>query len=147
MVNNDAIAAAIVSLKSQEAPNFGATARLFGIDRTTLRRRFKGEQAPSSSAHVEAQGNLSCAMEKVLVERINTLSARGLPPTSQFVRNLVQELSGALVGSNWVGRFVARHDDQLCAIFLDSIDYSRRIADNSRHFQHYFDHVSYDTKA
>ena len=39
-------------------------------------------------------------MEDLLVERINTLSARGLPPTFVFVRNLVIKFSGEPVGGN-----------------------------------------------
>ena len=81
-------------------------------------------------------------MEKILVERINTLSARGMPPAPQLVRNLVLELSGKPIGHNWVSRFVKRHDNELCSIYLDSIDYARRVADNSKHFTNYFDQVS-----
>ena len=52
------------------------------------------------------------------------------------------ELSGEPVGGNWVTRFVERHDDELCNIYLESIDYARRVADNSKHFKHYFELVS-----
>ena len=32
------------------------------------------------------------------------------------------------MGHNWVSRFVKRHNNKLYSIFLDSIDYARRIA-------------------
>ena len=142
MVNTEALSAAIADLRSQKKPNFFATARKHGIDRTTLRRRFQGKQAPRGVSHIEAQGHLSVKMEEVLIERINTLSARGLPPTPQFIANMVLELSGEQVGPNWVSRFVKRHDDDLSSIYLESIDYARRIADNSKHFKDYFEKVS-----
>ena len=58
------------------------------------------------------------------------------------MRNLVVELFREPVRKNWVTRFIKRHDDELCSVFLDSIDYARRVADNSRHFEHYFELVS-----
>ena len=144
MVNNKAISAAIADLRSQEPLNFAATARKHKIDKTTLRRRFYGEQAPRSVAQLNAQGHLSNNMERVLVERINMLSARGMPPTPQFVNNLVIELSGSPVSPHWVSRFVKRHKKEICSIYLDSIDSARHMADNSKHFRHYFDSVSDD---
>ena len=81
-------------------------------------------------------------MEDVLVERINMFSARGMPPTPQIVRNLVLELLGTPVGKNWVSRFVKRRESELCSVYLDSIDYTRRIADKSKHFKHYFEFAS-----
>ena len=142
MVNEAAISAAIADLKTQTTPNYGATAKKYNISRDTLRRRYKGETTSRSEAHLEAQGLLSNAHEKALVERINILSARGIPPTPAVVRNLVIELTGALVGEHWVSRFVERHRDQLYSVYLDSIDYSRRVADNIKHFSHYFMLVS-----
>ena len=142
MVNEAAISAAIADLKTQIKPNYDATAKKFNIKRDTLRRRFKGQTVPNSTARLESQGLLDIAQEQALIERINTLSARGLPPTPKIVRNLVQELTGGPIGDHWVTRFTKRHDDKLASIYLDSIDYSRRVADNSRHFSHYFMLVS-----
>ena len=77
-----------------------------------------------------------------LVDRINVLSAHGMPPTPQFVKNMIFELSQSYVGDHWVSRFVKRHKDELCNLYLDSIDYTRRVIDNCRHFKDYFDKVS-----
>ena len=76
------------------------------------------------------------------MDRINTLSTRGMPPTPAFVENLVQELAKLSIGDRWVDRFVKRHNNELDSIFLDSIDYARLVADNSRHFKHFFIRVS-----
>ena len=141
MVNEAAIAEAIADLNTQESPNFAATAKKYKIDRCTLQRRFTGKHAEIRKAHLETQGKLTAAMERVLVERINTLSARGMPPTVQFVKNLVAEMVREEVGKHWVPRFVRRHEDELEIAFLEGIDYARRIADNSRHFRYYFENV------
>ena len=142
MVNEAAISAAIADLKTQATPNLRNTAIKYQIDHRTLERRFKGKTASRNMAQLEAQGLLDYAQEKVLVERINTLSARSIPPTPAMVHNLVVELTGAPVGEHWVRRFVERHRNELASVYLDSIDYSRRVADNSRHFNHYFILVS-----
>ena len=142
MVNEAAISAAIADLKTQATPNLSNTAIKYQIDRRTLERRFKGKTASRNMAQLEAQGLLDYAQEKILVGRINTLSARGIPPTPVMVHNLVIELTGAPVGEHWIRRFVERHRNELASVYLDSIDYSRRVADNSRHFSHYFMLVS-----
>ena len=138
MVNNAAILAVIADLKTQATPNYTQMAKKYGIERTTLARRFKGQTAPNLAAHIEAQGLLDVALEKVLVERINKLSFRGMPPTPKTVENLVQELTQVDPGEHWVSRFVKRHNSKLESVYLDSIDYSRRVADNSQHFKHYY---------
>lgn len=138
MVNEASIRAAIADLESQLKPNYAATATKYEIDRDTLRRRFKGETVSNAEAHARYQLLLSTTEEKVLVERINTLSARGMPVTPKIVENLVKELVKGPVGERWVSRFTARHSDKLSSIYLDSIDYARRVADNTRHYEHYF---------
>ena len=142
MVNEAAISAAIDDLRTQAVPNFLTISIKHQVDRKTLQRRFEGTSTSRSDAQLEAQGLLTKAQERVLVDRINTLSTRGIPPTPAFVENLVQELIKAFVGDRWISRFVKRHQDELESIFLDSIDYARRVADNSRQFKHYFECVS-----
>jgi hypothetical protein len=43
---------------------------------------------------------LTNKQEEVLIHRINTLTDRGIPPTSYIVKNLIQELKGQDVGKN-----------------------------------------------
>lgn len=142
MVNETAISATISDLKTQAKPNFSSTAIIYEIDRRTLQRRFQGKTASTTMAHLETQGLLDAAQEKILVERINMLSARGLPPTPAMIQNLVQELIKGPVGEHWVNRFINRHNNELASVYLESIDYARRVADNSRHFSHYLMLVS-----
>ena len=74
MPNNIAIEQAIADLKTQTKRNYYATAKKYGINHQTLQRRFEGTTASKSDGHLETQGLLKPMMEKVLVDRINTLS-------------------------------------------------------------------------
>ena len=60
-----------------------------------------------------------------LIITINKLTTRGLPPTSQMVRNLAEEMISRPVGKNWTGQFVKRHQNRLESIYLRNIDNMR----------------------
>ena len=142
MSNNEAILDAIDDLKLQKIPNFAATAKKYNIVRSTLQRRFEGQTVSRSEAQSRSNMLLTNAQESVLIEYINKLSARNMHPTPQMVENLVVEITGRHVGERWVERFRKRHGNELRSRYLRNIDQSRHIADNSKHFQHYFDNVS-----
>ena len=61
-------------------------------------------------------------MEKILIDFINRLTEHSLPPISQIVRNVAEELCNMSVGKNWVGQFTHRYKGQLHAGYLRSID-------------------------
>ena len=63
-------------------------------------------------------------------------------PTPQMIENLVTEIVGYPVGGRWVERFCKRYSNELESLHLRGIDQTKHIADNSKHFQHYFDTVS-----
>ena len=142
MPDRIALEQAIADLESQTSHNYYATANKYGLNANTLKNRFTGKTASRSTAQVEANGILSPTQEEVLVDRINYLSERGMPPTPQYVVNLVQEMVEKEVGNYWISCFIKRHDDEFCSIYLDNINYARRVADNSCHFDHYFKQVS-----
>jgi hypothetical protein len=96
---------ALSDLANQSIPNFSGTAKLYQVDRTTLRRRFNGTQRSSHTAHEKSHQCLSTAQEEVLISFINRLTDRSLPPTSQLVKNVAEELRGGPVGKNWVRYF------------------------------------------
>ena len=138
MVNNEAIEQAIKDLKSQKSPNFTTTAKKYDLDRTTLTRRFKGEALSYSEARSRSHKLLTNAQESVLIDHIRKLSDRGLNPTPKILENLVVEITGHSVGGRWIERFQKRYENELASIYQRNIDQSRHIADNSRHFEHYF---------
>lgn len=142
MVNNTAIEQAINDLKSQEAPNFRATAEKYNVVHSTLLRRFKGQTVSHDEARSRSSQLLTDAQEFVLIEYINKLPTRGLHPTPQILENLVVEIVGHPIGERWVERFCKRHGSELKSMYLRNIDQARHIADNARHFQLYFETVS-----
>ncbi|RFU27513.1 hypothetical protein B7463_g8836, partial [Scytalidium lignicola] len=90
---------AIADLKSQEEPNYSATALKYGVNQTRQR--------------------LNSTQEKVLIGHINRMTDRGMPPTSQIVKNLAEEIIQGPVGKNWVANFLS-----------DGIDRHHIIAEN-----------------
>jgi transposase-like protein len=143
MAHNVQIERAIAHLKEQNSPNISATAREFGVARETLSKRFHRKTTSRAQAAATHKMKLSTTQEEVLVAHINKLSDRGLPPTPRIVRNLAKELSKSDVGVNWVSRFCARYKNELKSVYLRTIDYKRKIADNSLHFKHYFKIISH----
>jgi AraC-like DNA-binding protein len=142
MAHNDRIAKAIDDLESQNRPNIAATAKKWKIDRSTLSRRFRGKTGSKEEATSCSRKKLSTTQEEALIAHINRLSDRGLPPTPQIVKNLAEELVHEEIGKNWVSRFCQRYANRLSSVYLRTIDHKRKIADNSHHFEHYFNTVS-----
>ena len=109
---------ALADLESQEKPNIRGTATKHGLVESTLRRRWKGETVSMAAASSEYKQRLSGPQEEALIHLINSLTDRGLPPTSRIIRNLAEELLGGPVGKNWTGDFIKRHKDRLKSLYL-----------------------------
>ena len=125
MANNEAILNAIEDLESQEAPNIKRTAEKYGLERTTLAKRWKG-QTTSMADHVSTVRQcLTNSQEKALVQLINRLTECRLPPTSSIVKNLAIEIRGKDIGKNWIASFVHRHQDVLLSLHLKTMDNKR----------------------
>ncbi|KAH9213514.1 hypothetical protein DL95DRAFT_390468 [Leptodontidium sp. 2 PMI_412] len=73
-----AIAVAVVVIQRGEVVDYFAAAAKFKYDRTSISKR----------------------IQKVLIDRINYLTDRGLPPTSSIVKSLIKEIKGSAVGKN-----------------------------------------------
>ncbi|KAM4061811.1 DDE superfamily endonuclease [Hirsutella rhossiliensis] len=119
MDHNPRIAEAIIELQSQDRPKYAETARRYNIDKSTLWRRFKGKTASNHDANSYSRQKLTSAQEEILIGHVNKLTDREL-------------------GVNWVSRFRKRHHDRLSSLYLRTIDHQRKAADNSRHFQNFF---------
>ena len=139
---NDRIQSAIADLESQERANFGKTAKKWDVDRTTLRRRFNGEQRSRQRFCFEAKQCLSDAQEEALVGQINKLSERGIPPTSRITRNLVEEIVGRSVGKNWHAEFIRRNNGRLKSLYLRNIDSKRKKAEYEPSFRLFYEQGS-----
>ena len=78
-----------------------------------------------------------------MIEYINKLSDRGMPPTHQILENLVIGIVGHVIGDNWTYRFVERYKTVIKLLYLRPLDNARKVADNSAHFEHFFRTVYY----
>jgi hypothetical protein len=120
---NDRILLAIADLELQERLNYADTVKKWNVDRSTLSRRHRDVIGPKEDHYSYTLKALTDVQENILVRYINELSARGLSPTSQIVKNLAEELAGKEIGQNWVGRFVKRKKDMLKSIYLTPINH------------------------
>jgi len=120
---------ALADLESQETVNYTATAKKYGVCRTTLSRRHRGKTVSRQEFLSEVQQCLNETQEHVLIRHINLLTDRGMPPTSQIVKNLAEEIIQRPVGKNWVSAFVYRHKDELKSVYLRTMDNLRIKAD------------------
>ena len=136
----DSIDAALAALKLQKSPNYTATAKKFGIDRTTLSRRHRGITA-ARGANPSSQALLSPAQRKVFIDYINELTQRGIPPTARMVNRFAAEISGKQPEKNWLNRFVKSAKGELASGFLTGFDLTRKKADNIYQYERYFELV------
>ena len=91
---------AIADLENQDKPSYRATARKYGVNDVTLRRRFLGTQASPATTSSLYRQRLSVVQETALVAQINRLTDRGIPPTSQIVKNMAEEMIQDILGKN-----------------------------------------------
>jgi hypothetical protein len=141
----DPIELALKDLKLQNTKNISAVAKLHGVDRSTLSRRFNGVTNPAKMQH-EKQQLLSPQQEKELIEYINMLTKRGTLPTTAIVRNFAGDIAGKLPGRCWSQRFCMRHQDALLSRYLKNIDIQRQKAENPKALQAFYDVLEQKTK-
>ena len=132
---------AIEDLKSQkpgESINYTQIAAKYGVDRTTLSRRWRGLQS-SMQRKIENSRLLNDTQERALVEYIDTLTGRGLPPTRQMIRNFASEIAQKEAGKQWVDRFIKRHENEVLSRWATPIDIQRKRADSAPKYKLYFE--------
>jgi hypothetical protein len=76
-------------------------------------------RAEATSTHHKL---LTDMQEEALIEKINKLTFRGLPPTSRIVKNIAEEIIGREVNKNWTAHFVKWYSKWLKSIYLRKID-------------------------
>jgi hypothetical protein len=141
--HNTRIELALADLASQLKPNYSATARKHSVERTTLAKRHRGQTLSIQGASSEYRQRLTYAQEEALIKQINRLTDRSIPPTSQMVRNLAEELAGSSVGKNWTSDFVRRHRDRLKSLYLRNMDQLRTKSEYAPLFKQFYDLVEY----
>ena len=141
MARADKLAAvnkAALAIRSGEFTDYSLAARAYGCDYTAVSRRVHGLTKSWKEANSFFNQCLTNDEEEVLIARINTLTDRGMPPTSHIVRNLAEEIRGEPVGKNWTGQFVKRHNLRLKSAYLRTIDNIRVSAEYTPMFILFF---------
>lgn len=118
-----------------------AAARLYGVDRSTLSRQFRGVTIPREQYLAQNGRKLSPVQEKRLIRHINVLTERGNAPTYPMVNRFASEISKKSMGKNWAARFVKRNSKTLASGFLQAIEANRTKADSVANYQRWFDQV------
>ena len=95
----EAAIASLESLKLGEKPNYAKVARKYNVDQSMLSRRHRGVQA-SQEERTKNQQLLTKTQEKELLNYINKLCKRGLPPTKQIIHNFASEIARKQVGKS-----------------------------------------------
>jgi transposase-like protein len=113
---------AMADMDAEESPVIAEVAKRWGLSRSTLSRRWNGITASRKEATSLYHQRLTTAQEEVLIDQINKLTIRKMPPTSQIVRNIAEEIIKGAVGKNWTLQFVKRHGDRLTSLYLRNID-------------------------
>lgn len=130
--------AAIESLEPGERINYTQIARQFGVNRVTLSRRHQGAQG-TKKAQYENMQLLNPQQTKDLINYINKQAKNGLFCSNQMVKNFAAEIAGREPGSNWVSRFLKKHEDKLMSAYTTGIDSSRKKADSAFKYSLYFE--------
>ena len=113
----------------------------YGVVRTTLRDRYIGKSRLFAQARVESNQCINAVQEETLIDHINKLILRKIPPTVQITQNLAEEIAGRQIGKNWHARFIHRHHNRLNSLYVRNMDHLRQKAEYKPIFQMYFDLV------
>ena len=114
----------------------------YEYSRSAVSRRIRGLTKSRKEALSFWHQCLTDEQEEILIWRINDLTDRGMPPTSQIVKNLAEEIRGQRVNKNWVGGFVKRHNIRLKSLYLRNIDNLLSSTEYAPIFQLFFSIVS-----
>jgi transcriptional regulator with XRE-family HTH domain len=131
---------ALAELSLQDRRIIAQLAEKYGMDRSTLSRRWAGKTAPKEQG-IENRSLLNNKQTQTLISYINELSDRGLPPTDANVRNFAEDISQKRPGKNWVYRWVDKFKKQLKSDYLMGLDLCRKKADNHFDYFLYFELV------
>jgi hypothetical protein len=113
--NIDSISKAIEAMGLRELrDNIPASkyAAKYSVDQTTLRRRWKGVQAPGELKDM-AQQNLSLQQELGLIEYIKELTNLRILPTRDMIQNFGSAVAERDLSESWVQRFIERNRHHL----------------------------------
>ncbi|KAF1969160.1 hypothetical protein BU23DRAFT_477938, partial [Bimuria novae-zelandiae CBS 107.79] len=101
---NDAIAAYNAQEPGKKL-SYRQFAKMFSVSVTTLRRRQQGSQQSRTTKDLN-QRALSPQQEQALLQHIDKLIERRLPPTREIMRNFASVIAYQEILESWVSRFL-----------------------------------------
>jgi hypothetical protein len=105
------------------------TAEKYGVNRSTLGRRWKGETSSKKEGY-EQQRKLTPQQELELVKYIEEQGVKGLAPTRKMVQNFASMVAKTPVSMRWVTKFINRHQSDLTSKWTTGMDRNRHLADS-----------------
>ncbi|RYN26376.1 hypothetical protein AA0115_g7097 [Alternaria tenuissima] len=133
----DPIQEAIREIESREPGeqfSYQQLAKKYGVNRCTLARRHKGIH----EAHGLRRLSLHPHHETELVQYIDTLTERRLPPSREMIQRFASDLAGKEVSETWVTRFLQRHPNHLISAYSKGMSKLRCNADSGAKYSLYF---------
>jgi hypothetical protein len=135
---------AIADLESREPGEqytLREVAEKWGVNRSTLGRRWRRVTGPREVKHAHQQA-LSPQEELELVRYIEGLTKRGLPPTREMIQNFSSAVAYQQLSESWVTRFIHRHKLELISKWASAMDRTRHLADSESKYRLYFELLS-----
>jgi hypothetical protein len=122
MVNEKDLEAALLDVAKSKAPNYRAIGRKHNIHHTTLSRRARGVTVSRAVATEISKKLLTDAQEEVILQKIETLSNKGIYLVPRIIHNSVQAIVHHPIGKNWVGDFQRRYKKRIKSMNLAGFD-------------------------
>lgn len=137
---------AIAYFEAEKEVSYNKAAKLYGVSASTLARRHQGKQGSRAAATSTHHQSLNDVQEDTLLRYIDRLTDRHMPPTTQVVKNLAEEIAGQPIGKNWTARFLRRHSKRICSPYLRALDNKRACAESVSMFKHFYQLVLLETR-
>ena len=94
------VTAAVEAFRRGDYSTLTAVAHAKGVHPTAVQRRLNGLTKTRREANSSYHQYLTNIQEELLISYINKLTDRGMPPMSQIIKNLAEEIKGKEVKKN-----------------------------------------------
>ena len=126
-----------IRVKTAQVLAIAKSQKKLGVSQAMLARRHRGVQADRAGGGQKHQ-NLNPQQEQELVNYIEDLPKRGLPPTREMVRNFGSSVARRECSKRWVSLFLERNQCRLISKWTSGMDRQRHYADSYYKYKLYF---------
>lgn len=103
------------SLDPEEKINYTQIAKKFGVDRSTLSRRYRQVNGSKEDQYY-AQALLGKEQSALLITVVNVFAERGASLSNARLAEFAKLMTGKEPGKNWASRWLKQHSDQLVPV-------------------------------